>query len=51
MEFFVHIEGRRLRVELDGDTCRVDGQEVEMELAESNGTPVRSARVQGRSLR
>jgi biotin carboxyl carrier protein len=51
MEFFVHIEGRTLRVELDGDTCRVDGRSIEVELADSSGTPVRSARVQGRSLR
>ncbi len=51
MQFFVHIEGRTLRVELDESGCRVDGERIEVELAHDAGTPVRSARVGGRSVR
>jgi biotin carboxyl carrier protein len=51
MEYFVHIGGERLRVTVENGHCEVDGEPVEVELAPANGTPVRSARVAGRSLR
>ena len=51
MDYFVHIEGRRIRVELDGSSLQVDGTSLEVELASKSGTPVRSARVGNRSLR
>jgi biotin carboxyl carrier protein len=51
MDFFVHIEGRRLRVSVANGGCTVDGEPVELELAPPNGTPVRTARAGGRSLR
>lgn len=51
MNFFVHIGGERLEVKVKNGECWVDGSPVEVELAPSAGTPVRSARVGGRSLR
>ena len=51
MNYIVHIEGHRIRVELDGSSLQVDGAPLDVELASKSGTPVRSARVGDRSLR
>jgi biotin carboxyl carrier protein len=51
MEYFVHVDGERLRVELRAGVLRVDGKEVEADLAPASGSPVRSLRLAGRSLR
>lgn len=51
MEYFVHIGSRRLRVELADGELRVDGRPLALELAPSNGNPVRSVRAEGRSIR
>ena len=51
MDFFVHIDGERLHVQVDNGKCLVDGEPVEMELASGNGTPIRSASAAGQSLR
>jgi biotin carboxyl carrier protein len=51
MEFFVHIEGERLRVEVENGECRVNGRPVDARLGPDNGVPVRSASAGGRSLR
>ena len=51
MEFFVHIDGERLRVQVENGRCLVDGDLVEVELTPGNGTPIRSASAEGRSLR
>ncbi|TVR65147.1 MAG: biotin/lipoyl-binding protein [Gemmatimonadales bacterium] len=51
MDFFVHMAGQRLEVKVKNGQCWVDGSPMEVELAPPTGTPVRSARVGGRSLR
>lgn len=50
MEYFVHVDGERLQVELDGRTLRVEGTAMEAELAPDGRTPVRSVRLDSRSL-
>lgn len=49
MRYFVTVAGRTLEVELDGDTARVDGREVRVDLAQLPGTPVRHLLLDGRS--
>jgi biotin carboxyl carrier protein len=51
MQYFVHVDGERLQVELDGGRLLVDGEPLEADLAPANGSPVRSFRLAGRSLR
>ncbi len=51
MEFFVHIDGERLKVKVENGRCLVEGEEVDVAIAPGNGTPVRSASAGGRSLR
>jgi biotin carboxyl carrier protein len=51
MEYFVHVGGERLRIERKGGELRVDGEVVEADLAPAAGSPIRSLRLGGRSLR
>lgn len=51
MEYFVHIDARDIRVEVDKKGVRVDGDRIDIELASNGGSPVRSVRIAGRSLR
>ncbi len=51
MEFYVHIDGERMKVKVENGRCLVDGEEVDVAIAPGNGTPMRSASAQGRSLR
>ncbi len=51
MRYFVHVDGRRMEVEREGGSIRVDGVPIEVDLAPGNGASVRSFRIAGRSLR
>lgn len=51
MEYFVHIEGERIRVELTDGRLAVEGEPLELELAPATGSPLRSIRAGDRSLR
>ncbi len=51
MRYFVTIGDRTLEVELGPQGVRVEGEEVEAELVEMNGTAVRSLLLGGRSHR
>jgi len=52
MDFVVHLEGRTFSVRVQGDECLVDGKAIPLDLAPaSEGAPMRSVRVDGRSLR
>ncbi|TVP76964.1 MAG: hypothetical protein EA352_04725 [Gemmatimonadales bacterium] len=50
MEYFVHVDGERLRVELDGSRLVVEDEAMEADLAPDGRTPVRSVRLDSRSL-
>ena len=51
MRYFVHLDGRRIEVQLDRDELRVEGVPVEVDLAPGGPASVRSFRVGCRSLR
>jgi biotin carboxyl carrier protein len=51
MRYFVHLDGRRIEVQLDGDELRVEGVPVEVDLAPGGRASVRSLRVGDRSIR
>lgn len=49
MKYVVEIEGQTFEVELDGDRIAVGGREVDAEILEVPGTPVKTLRVDGAS--
>ena len=50
-QWHVDVAGRRLRVELDPEGLRVDGEPVDVELSPPSAGPVRAVRIGGRPLR
>lgn len=50
MEYFVHVDGERLRVERSEGRITVNGTPIEVDLAPDGRTPVRSVLVDDRSL-
>jgi biotin carboxyl carrier protein len=51
VKFFVHIEGKRLQVEVSNGEVRVEGEAVDVELSPKTLSPIRGVRAGGRSLR
>lgn len=51
MHYFVSIEGRTIEVVIDGETVTLDGQRVDVSIAQVPGTPVRHVLVDGKSQR
>lgn len=51
MHYFVSIEGRTIEVVIEGETVTLDGQRVDVSIAQVPGTPVRHVLVDGKSQR
>ena len=51
MDLYVRIGDQRLHVALEGQSLRVDGVPIDVDLAPGSQGPVRSALIGGRSLR